>query len=98
MVLLLISVVFVPLVGELYREFALPSISVDLVPRVGGFGHQNFFQDQMGTNKGLSGPATLKLEGNLIAIQCMSSASLLARAVGSGAVVQTLVPRAETAI
>ena len=43
--------VVVPLVAELYREFALPLISVDLVPRVGGFGHQ-IFQDHMGTNEG----------------------------------------------
>ena len=36
------SVVLVPLLGKLYCEFALPLMSVDLVPRVGGVGHQHF--------------------------------------------------------
>ena len=40
MVLLLMSVVLVPLLGKFYCEFALPLMSVDLVPRVGGVGHQ----------------------------------------------------------
>ena len=49
MVLLLMSVVLVPLLRKLYREFALPLISVGLVPRVGGVGHNIFFQDHMWT-------------------------------------------------
>ena len=44
MVLLLMSVLLVPLLGKLYCEFALPLMSVDLVPRVGGVGHQHFFR------------------------------------------------------
>ena len=36
------SVLLVPLLGKLYCEFALPLMSVDLVPRVGGVGHQHF--------------------------------------------------------
>ena len=52
MVLLLMSVVLVPLLGDLYREFALPFISVDLVPRVGGFGHQIFFRITWGLIEG----------------------------------------------
>ena len=45
MVLLLIFVVLVPLVGKMCREFALPLIVVDLVPRVGGMGIKNAMVD-----------------------------------------------------
>ena len=89
--------VVVPLVAELYREFALPLISVDLVPRVGGFGHQ-FFQDHIGNKRGCPfGPATLKRDRNLFEIPRMGSSSLPAKAVGSSAAAQTLVPCVETA-
>ena len=53
---LLMSVVLVPLLGELCCEIALPLISVDLAPRVGGLG-ANLFQESLGDkNEGASGP------------------------------------------
>ena len=97
MVLLFTSVVFVPSVGELYREFALPLISVDLVPRVGGFGHQNFFRTTLGTNEGalLGQPRSSGTETSLKS-RAWAQAHCL-QAVGSGAAAQTLVPCVETA-
>ena len=71
-VLLLMSVVLVPLLGKLYRECALPLMSVDLVPRVGGVGHQHFCQDHMGDIRGCPfGPAMLKRDRNLFEIPVM---------------------------
>ena len=74
MVLLLMSVVLVPLLGKLYREFALPLISVDLVPRVGGVEHQFFFQDRVGNIRGCPfGSAMLKRDRNLFEIPRMGT-------------------------
>ena len=71
MVLLLMSVVLVPLLGKLYCEFALPLMSVDLVPRVGGVRHHHFFRTTWGTYEGalsgqpcLAGPKPLRNPGN----------------------------------
>ena len=41
---MLMSMVLVPLLGKLYCDFALPLMSEDLVPRVGGVGHQHYFR------------------------------------------------------
>ena len=79
MVLLLISVVLAPLLGDLYREFAIPLNFVVLVLRVGGFGHQFVSGSLWEQTRVPFGLASLKPDRNPIAIRRMSSASLLAR-------------------
>ena len=49
MVRLLMSVVLVQLLSKLYREVALPIMSVDLAARVGVVGHQYFLRTTRGT-------------------------------------------------
>ena len=87
------SVVLVPLVGKLCREFALPFISVDLMPRVGGFGHQILFRITWGQTR-VSFRARQAQAGSkpLRNPAHGRSGSLLAKAVGSGVVAQTLAP------
>ena len=46
------SVVLGPLLGKLSREFALPLVSADVVPRVDGVGHHHFFRTTRGTYGG----------------------------------------------
>ena len=97
MVLLPIFVVFVPLVAELYREFALPLISVDLVPRVGGFGHQNFFRITWGQTRVAFRPSHAQAGAKPHRNPAHELSSNVFMALGSGAVAQTLVLCVETA-
>jgi len=97
MVLLIISVVLVPLVGKLCREIALPLIVVDLVPRVGGFGHQNFSGSHKGQARAPFRVSHAQAGAKPHRNPAHGLSSNVFMALGSGAVAQTLVLCVETA-
>ena len=97
-VLQLNVVASVLLVGGRGHLFALPFIFVDLVPRVGGFGHKTFFQDRI-ADKGERLRACHTQGGaEPRVLRRMSSACPMPfKADGSGAVCTALAVCVETA-